>query len=210
MSESPNPDEVFRKIAVGSSAWRNIIPSQEHDRFVGRVQQAVQIYRGLVSPKDLRDELEAFEKATRSPSAPISQLVSGLSTDAQDMLSHSGPLPLLPDNPSALEAYYNDIRARLLQGQRWKSEGYKRRKVTEFVGPPKRMGRPLDGKIDILVSSIGAAYVYAVGKSATRSWSEESESTVERIVEDVFANLGIDQDYSAKKAVQRHIECRDA
>ncbi len=210
MSESTNPDEVFRKIAVGSSAWRNIIPPQEHDRFVGRVQQAVQIYLSLVSPKDLRDELEAFEKATRSPTEPISQLVSGLSTDAQDMLSHSGPLPLPPDNPSASEAYYNDIRARLLRGQRWKTEGDKRRKLTEIVGPSKQMGRPPHEKIDVLVSSISAAYAQAVGKSATRSWSEENESAVETIVEDVFANLGIDADYSARKAVQRHIECRGA
>ena len=72
------------------------------------------------------------------------------------------------------------------------------------------MGRPPHEKIDVLVSSISAAYAQAVGKSATRSWSEENESAVETIVEDVFANLGIDADYSARKAVQRHIECRDA
>ena len=209
MSECPGPDEIVRKIDAGSSAWRDIIPSEERGRFVGRVRQAVQIYLSLVSPKDLRDELEAFEKATRSPSAPISQLVSGLSADAQDMLSHSRPLPRPPDNPSASEAYYTDIRSRLLRGQRWKPEGDKRRKLIEIVGPPKRMGRPPDAKIDVLVSFLSAAYAYAVGKSATRSWSEENESAVERIVEDVFANLGIDADYSAKKAVQRHIERRD-
>ena len=71
MSESPSADEVIRRIDAGSSAWRDIIPSKEHDRFVGRVKQAVQIYLNLVSPKELRDELEAFDKATRSCSAPI-------------------------------------------------------------------------------------------------------------------------------------------
>jgi len=123
MSESPGADEVIRKIDAGSSAWLDIIPSEEHDRFVGRVKQAVQIYLNLVSPKELRDELEAFEKATRSPSAPISQLVPGLSADAQDMLPHSRPLPLPPDNPSTSDAYYNDIRSHLLRGQRWTPKG---------------------------------------------------------------------------------------
>ena len=211
MSESPSADEVFQKIDAGSSAWQDIIPFEEHDRFVEGVKQAVQIYLSLVSPRDLRDELMAFEKATRSPSVPINQLVSGLSPDAQDILSHSGSLPLPPDNPSALEAYYNDIRSRLLRGQRWKPEGSKRRKQTEIVGPPKRVGRPPDEKIDVLVSFLSAAYAHAVGTPTTRSWwDSEDESAVERIVGDVFANLGIDADYSAKKAVQRHVERRGA
>jgi len=120
MSEGPSADEVFQKIDAGSSAWQDIIPFKEHDRFVEGVKQAVQIYLSLVSPKDLRDELKAFEKATRSPSAPINQLVSGLSPGAQDILSHSGSLPLPPNDPLALEAYYNDIRSRLFRGQRWK------------------------------------------------------------------------------------------
>ena len=210
MSESPSADEVFQKIDAGSSAWQDIIHFEEHDRFVEGVKQAVQIYLSLVSPKDLRDELKASEKATRSPSVPISQLVSGLSAEAQDMLFHSRPLPLPPDNPSALEAYYYDIRSRLLQGKRWKLEGSKRRKQTEIVGPPQRMGRPPDEKIDVLVSFLSAAYAHAVGTPATRSWSDsKDESAVERIVGDVFANLGIDADYSAKRAVRRHIERRD-
>ena len=210
MNESPSADEVFQKLDAGSLAWRDIIPFEEHDRFVKGVKQAVQIYLSLVSPKDLRDELMAFEKATRSPSVPISQLVSYLSPDALDILSHSRPLPLPPDNPSALEAYYYDIRSRLLQGKRWKLEGSKRRKQTEIVGPPKQMGRPPDEKIDVLVSFMSAAYAHALGAPATRSWSREEESAVERIVGDVFANLGIDADYSAKKALQRHIERRGA
>ena len=210
MSGHLSADEIREKIEAGSAAWRDIIPNEEHDRFVGRVQQAVTIYLSLVSPKDLRDELEGFEKATRSPSAPITQLVSGLSADAQDTLFHSRPLPLPPDNPAALEAYYYDIRSRLLQGRRWKLEGSKRRKQTEIVGPPKRMGRPPDEKIDVLVSFMSAAYAHALGAPATRSWSREEESAVERIVGDVFANLGIDADYSAKKALQRHIERRGA
>jgi len=208
MSKSPSADEVFQRIDAGSSAWRDIVPFEEHDRFVEGVKQAVQIYLSLVSPKDLRDELKAFEKATRTPSAPINQLVSGLSPGAQDILSHSGSLPLPPNDPLALEAYYNDIRSRLLRGQRWRIEGDRRRKQTEIVGPARRMGRPPDTEIDVLVSFMSAAYGYAVGKPATRSWSEENESAVERIVGDVFANLSIDADYSARKAVQRHIERR--
>lgn len=211
MSESPSADEVFQKIDAGSSAWQDIIPFEEHDRFVEGVKQAVQIYLSLVSPKDLRDELIAFEKATRSPSAPINQLVSGLSPGTQDILSHSGSLPLPPDDPAALEAYYNDIRSRLLRSQRWKPEGSKRRKQTEIVGPPKRMGRPPHEKIDVLVSFLSAAYAHAVGTPATRSWwDSEYESAVERIVGDVFTNLGIEADYNVKKAVQRHVERRGA
>ena len=210
MSGDLSADEIFEKIEAGSSAWRDIIPSEKHDRFVGRVQQAVTIHESLVRPKDLRDELEGFEKATRSPSAPITQLVSGLSADAQDALFHSRPLPLPPDNPAALEAYYYDIRSRLLQGKRWKLEGSKRRKQTEIVGPPQRMGRPPDEKIEVLVSFLSAAYAHAVGTPATRSWSDsKDESAVERIVGDVFANLDIDADYNAKSAVRRHIERRD-
>jgi len=210
MSGDLSADEIREKIEAGSSAWRGTIPSKEHDRFVGRVQQAVTIYESLVRPKDLRDELEGFERATRSPTAPIGQLVAGLSADAQHILSRSGPLPLPPNNPSASEAYYTDIRSRLVRGQRWKSERDKRRKVTEIVGPPKRMGRPPDADIDVLVGLISGAYVYATGKPSTRYETETIESALESIVEDVFRNMCIDEAYNSKKAVRRHIERRDS
>lgn len=210
MSGVLSVDEILRNIKVGSGAWRDIIPSDQHGRFVERVQQAVMIYLGLVRPKDLRDELERFEKATRSPSALIGQLVSGLSVDARSILANPDPLPPSPNNAAAEEEYYNDIRSRLIRAQRWSPEGKKRRWHTEIVGPPRKMGRPLDEKIDVLVSLICFAYAQAVEKPAAGSWSEGKESAIEKIVEDVFANLGIDADYSAKKAVQRHIERRNS
>ena len=210
MSGVLSVDEILRKIKVGSGAWRDIIPSDQHGRFVERVQQAVSIYLGLVRPKDLRDELERFEKATRSRSALIGQLVSGLSVDARSILANPNPLPPSPNNAAAEEEYYNDIRSRLIRAQRWSPEGKKRRWHTEIVGPPRKMGRPLDAKIDVLVSFICFAYAQAVEKPAAGSWSEGKESAIEKIVEDVFANLGIDADYSAKKAVQRHIERRNS
>lgn len=109
MSGVLSVDEILRKIKVGSGAWRDIIPSDQHGRFVERVQQAVSIYLGLVRPKDLRDELERFEKATRSRSALIGQLVSGLSVDARSILANPDPLPPSPNNAAAEEEYYNDI-----------------------------------------------------------------------------------------------------
>ena len=54
------------------------------------------------------------------------------------------------------------------------------------------MGRPSDAKIDVLVSFISAAYARSVGRPATGSWSDDEESALERIIEDIFANLGID------------------
>ena len=216
MSEDLSAEEILRKTQDGSEAWRDIIPSDQHARFVERVQHAVAIYLGLVSPKDLRDELEAFERATRSSSASISQLVSALSAEARDILAGLEALPSPPDDGAAEQGYYNDIRSRLVRAQRWRVEGEKRRRRTEIVGPPKKMGRPPDAKIDVLVSFISAAYAYAVGKPVTRSWadeaprswSEETESEVEKIVEDVVESLGINKKYSAKKAVQRHVKER--
>ena len=210
MTEYPSAEEALQKIAAGSRAWRNIIPAEEHDRFVEAVKRAVEIYLNLVSPKDLRGELEAFEKASRSPSAPITQLVSGLSTDAREVLTHLVPLPDPPNSPSGLEAYHNDIRSRLVQGQRWRDEGSKRRKLTEIVGPQKRMGRPSDAKVDVLVSFISAAYAHSTGSPATRSWSYEDDTALERIIQDIFANLLIDDVYSARKALERHIKQRTA
>jgi hypothetical protein len=209
MSGDLSADEIREKIEAGSSAWRDIIPSEEHDRFVGRVQQAVTIYLSLVSPKDLRDELEGFEKATRSPTAPIGQLISGLSADAHDILAGSEPLPSPPPDGAAEQGYYNDIRSRLIRAQRWNPEGKKRRRQTDIVGPPKKMGRPSDARIEVLVSFICAAYAYAVGKPTSRSWFEKGESDIEIIVGDCFANLDIDDVYSAQKAVQRHIGNRN-
>jgi hypothetical protein len=177
--------------------------------FVERVQQAVDIYLGLVSPKDLRDELETFEKATRSSTAPISQLVSDLSADAQSILAGTGQLPSPPPDGAAEQGYYNDIRSRLIRAQRWLPEGGKRRWRTEIVGPAKKRGRPSDARIDVLVSFICAAYADAISKPASRSWSESDESDVEMIVEDCLANLGIDDRHSAKKAVQRHVGNRN-
>jgi hypothetical protein len=209
MSGDLSADEIHRKIRAGSEAWRDIIPSDQHARFVERVQQAVTIYLSLVSPKDLRDELEGFEKATRSPTTPIGQLVSGLSGEAHDILAGSEPLPSPPPDGAAEQGYYNDIRSRLIRAQRWNPEGEKRRWQTDIVGPPKKMGRPSDARIEVLVSFICAAYAYAVGKPTSRSWSEKGESDIEVIVGDCFANLDIDDVYSAKKAVQRHIGNRN-
>ena len=189
--------------------WRDIIPPDQLARFVERVQQAVTIYLSLVSPKDLRDELEEFEKAIRSSAAPIRQLVSDLSADAQGILAGSEELPSPPDDSAAEQAYYNDIRSRLVRTQRWIPEGQKRRWRTDIVGPAKKMGRPSDARIDVLVSFICAAYANAVGKPPFRSWSEADESDIEIIVGNCFANLHVDDVYSAKKAVQRHIENRN-
>jgi hypothetical protein len=219
MSSNLSAYEIYKKIHVGSSAWRDIIPSKKHVWFVGRVQIAVKIYLGLISREDLRAELEGLEKATRSPSASIGQLVQGLSVDAQKILADLGSLPVLPDDPSTteLETYYNDIRSRLLRSQRWKPEADKRRKKTDgdirrkktkIVGPPKQIGRPSHAKIDTLVGLISGAYVYATGKTPTGYESETKESPLERIVEDVFRNMAIDADYNSKKAVRRHIKRR--
>ena len=108
MSEDLSAEEILRKTQDGSEAWRDIIPSDQHARFVERVQHAVAIYLGLVSPKDLRDELEAFERATRSSSASISQLVSALSAEARDILAGLEALPSPPDDGAAEQGYYND------------------------------------------------------------------------------------------------------
>jgi len=209
MNGDPDADEIHRKIDAGSEAWRDIIPSDQRAPLVERVQQAVTIYLSLVSPKDLRDELETFEKATRSSTAPISQLVSDLSADAQSILAGTGQLPSPPPDGAAEQGYYNDIRSRLIRAQRWLPEGAKRRWQTEIVGPAKKMGRPSDARIDVLVSFICAAYADAISKPASRSWSESDESDVEMIVEDCLANLGIDDRHSAKKAVQRHVGNRN-
>ena len=192
MSEDLSAEEILRKTQDGSEAWRDIIPPDQHARFVERIQHAVAIYLDLVSPKDLRDELEAFERATRSSSASISQLVSALSAEARDILAGLEPLPSPPDDGAAGQDYYNDIRSRLVRAQRWIPEGKKRRWQTEIVGPPRKMGRPPHAKIDVLVSFICFAYAQAVGKPTERSWSEADESQIETIVEDCLANLGID------------------
>jgi hypothetical protein len=71
------------------------------------------------------------------------------------------------------------------------------------------MGRPPDAKIDVLVGFISGAYAHATGKPATRWGLEIVKSAVEKIVADVFANMDIDTDYNAKRAVRRHIERRD-
>ena len=209
MSEDLSAEEILRKIQDGSEAWRDIIPSDQHARFVERVRHAVAIYLDLVSPKDLRDELEAFERATRSSSASISQLVSALSAEARDILAGLEPLPSPPDDGAAEQGYYNDIRSRLVRAQRWIPEGQKRRWQTEIVGPLRKMGRPPHAKIDVLVSFICFAYAQAVGKPTARSWAEADESQIEIIVGDCLANLGIDDRHSAKKAVQRHIVNRN-
>lgn len=209
MNRDLSADEIHRKIRAGSEAWRDKIPSGQRARFVGRVQQAVTIYLSLVSPKDLRDELEGLERATRSSAAPISQLVSDLSPGAKDILAGTEQLPSPPPDGAAEQGYYNDIRSRLIRARRWVPEGEKRRRRTNIVGPAKKMGRPSDARIDVLVSFICAAYADAVGKPASRSWSESDESDIEIIVGDCFANLDVDDIYSAQKAVQRHVASRN-
>ncbi len=209
MNGDQSADEIYRKIQVSSEGWRNYVPPDQYERFVTRVQRAVKIYRGLVSPKNLRDELEALEKETRYNSATIGRLVSDLSPDAEKMLSISGPLPPAPKIASDQEQYRLDIRARLISAQRWRPEGHKRRLQTEIVGPPKKMGRPPDTTIDVLVSFICFAYAEVVGKPTTRSWDGEEGNPIETIVEDCLANLLVDDRHNAKNTVRRQITERD-
>lgn len=87
MNRGLSDAEIRRKIQAGSEAWRDVIPSDQHARFVERVQSAVTIYFGLLRPKDLRAELEVFEKATQDYTAGIGDLVLGLSLAAREVLS---------------------------------------------------------------------------------------------------------------------------
>lgn len=208
MNNNPSPQEIYRKIQDGSEAWRDLIPAGQLKWFVEGVQEAIAVYLSLIDPKDLKAELEALERATRSDTVPIYQIVSDLSPEASEALSISGPLPSKPRNTLEEKQYCDDIRSRVISAQRWRTEGDKRRWVTKAIGPPKKMGRPSDKKIDVLVGLVCAAYAGAVGELTSRSWSEAGESGIERIVGDCFANLGIDHRHSAKKAVQRHIENR--
>jgi len=200
--------QILNKIKMGSITWQHIIPTKEHQRFVKRIQEAVEVYLDLVSPEDLASELRTFEKIIRNSPELTRQSLRKLSNEARAVLY--GPEQLisaLPDYPS--QNLHEEVKSRLVSSQSWRSEaGGKRRKHTRIVGPSRTRGRPSCAKIDVLVSRISAAYASATGEPPTRSWSEAEESNIEKIVEDCLSNIGIDDIFSAKAAVRRHIENR--
>ena len=199
--------EILNKIAIGSKAWRHVIPTIEQPPFVRRVQKAVEIYLGLVSPHDLGVELRNFEKATRTSSKLATQLFEELSDEAKTALYEPNQLSTPLSDYPATQNLSDETRSHLISGQSWQPEaGGKRRRHTHIVGPHISKGRPSHAKIDVLVSLISAAYAAATNKKPSRSWSEAVESDIEMIVEDCLANMGIDDVFSAKAGVRRHMK----
>ena len=201
--------EILNKIAIGSKAWRHVIPPIEQQLFVERVKRAAEIYLDLVSPRDLAVELKDFEEGTRNSPQLTTQLFEELSNGAKTALYGFEQPGASRLNRLAKQDLYDEIRSRLILSQSWKPEAQgKRRRHIHIVGPQMRKGRPSHAKIDVLVSLISAAYAAATNKKPSRSWSEAVESDIEMIVEDCLANMGIDDVYSAKAGVRRHMENR--
>ena len=209
MSEIELP-KVLDKIDVGKENWREIIPAKQFDWFVERVTEAIKIFYELWDPPNLAAELRHIEKASKDPSPELLSLVDQATPMARYILEQHGTLPATPttNDRETIAEFACDIRSRVVASRYWKSEGPKRRRVTNVVGslPFKR---PKRQRVDMLISFIAAAYVGATAKVLTRSWSDdEDESSIEIILGDIFANLQIDDIHSVKRAIRRHMEKR--
>jgi hypothetical protein len=220
MGERPKitPSEAIMRIEKNSDHFKRYTPEKEGGtQLVQAVKNACEIYLSIESPKQIRGEINALEKAIRTRPMDVHRLLSEASPNTLRLIYQCKTTPsieelrMLETRNEALQR----LRAALIYTE--KSTG-----KFESIGPKLKQGRQKNTPELILVSYLAAAFVKVKkvkrkskkkGKT-TRSWSTSNHldgdlSTFENFVEDVFVALLIDDQFSVKNLVRLHIEERN-
>jgi len=205
------PSDVLQKIDEFQEVWREFIPEDNFDWFVARIKTALETFYPLSDLGDLSAELQNIEQASKHPSPAFVSMVTNASPSAREVLEQHGTLPIPPlvDDKNGISDFANEIRARIIAGERWQQEGRKRRRNVQVIAK-QPFRRPKRHSIDVLVSLVATAYSGASGAPTVRAWSHEKKQPIEVIIGDVFDALGIDDTHSANEALRRHIRTRDS
>ena len=215
--ERLTPAEALDRLADAKCQLASYVPPKAADRFLHRVKTAVEFYLTL-SNSNIAGELRALASpidAIEHSYQDMATKIAGLSPGARAVLEQFGAIPNASEfkDKRTRERAIETLHGNLVQGAYIKKEKQQRRYTKKIVGSRSR-GRPSNAREQVLVSLLAAAFADATGDSTKRSWSNEYHehdgySPFERLVEDILVTLDIDDQHSAKKLVQQHVEARD-
>ena len=202
--------DALTKIEENSDRFKSYALDKEGGiHLLQAVKTACKIYLSVEPPKLIKGEIDSLERAIRSRPMDVHRLMSEASPDTLRLIYQSENVPST-DELSSLETR-NEALKRLREALI--SSEISPGKI-KTIGPKLKRGRQKNTSEVILVSFLAAAFAKATESPASSSWSTDTHSgdglsSFERLVEDVFVALLIDDQYSVRNLVRLHIEERD-
>tara|TARA_R110001632_G_scaffold134506_2_gene250110 strand:- start:2281 stop:2895 length:615 start_codon:yes stop_codon:yes gene_type:complete len=194
----PRTTVTFEELRQALEQCGHNISQDAFDQFCKRVHSSTQIFLEIDEPKLIAKELREINRIARKPKYTLLNVIGKASRGTITLLEDLKPLPPMPsaNDEAGIKAYAKDIRERIIIKSRKLSDRVK----NHLIGPSKN-GRPLNARIDVLVSFVAAAYVSATDKGFRREWDADGDLPFHQVLETVFKTLSLDA--SVDEAIRR-------
>ena len=194
----PRTTVTFEELRHALEQCEHKIPQNAFNQFCKRVYSSAQIFLEIDEPKLIAKELREINRIARKPKYTLLNVIGKASRGTITLLEDLKPLPPMPsaNDEAGIKAYAKDIRERIIIKSRKLSDRVK----NHLIGPSKN-GRPLNARIDVLVSFVAAAYVSATDKGFRREWDADGDLPFHQVLETVFKTLSLDA--SVDEAIRR-------
>ena len=194
----PRTTVTFEELRHALEQCKLNISQDVFDQFCKRVHSSTQIFLEIDEPKLIAKELREINRIARKPKYTLLNVIGKASRGTITLLEDLKPLPPMPsaNDEAGIKAYAKDIRERIIIKSRKLSDRVK----NHLIGPSKN-GRPLNARIDVLVSFVAAAYVSATDKGFRREWDADGDLPFHQVLETVFKTLSLDA--SVDEAIRR-------
>jgi hypothetical protein len=194
----PRTTVTFEELRQALEQCEHNISQDAFDQFCKRVYSSTQIFLEIDEPKLIAKELREINQLARKPNYTLLNVIGNASRGTIALLEDLKPLPPMPsaDDEAGIKAYAKDIRERIIIKGRKLSDRVK----NHLIGPSIN-GRPLNARIDVLVSFVAAAYVSATDKGFRREWDADGDLPFHQVLETVFKTLSLDA--SVDEAIRR-------
>jgi hypothetical protein len=194
----PRTTVTFEELRQALEQCEHNISQDAFDQFCKRVYSSTQIFLEIDEPKLIAKELREINRVARKPKYTLLNVIGKASRGTITLLEDLKPLPPMPsaNDEAGIKAYAKDIRERIIMKSRKLSDRVK----NHLIGPSIN-GRPLNARIDVLVSFVAAAYVSATDKGFRREWDADGDLPFHQVLETVFKTLSLDA--SVDEAIRR-------
>lgn len=194
----PRTTVTFEELRQALEQCEHNISQDAFDQFCKRVHSSTQIFLEIDEPKLIAKELREINRIARKPKYTLLNVIGKASRGTITLLEDLKPLPPMPsaNDEAGIKAYAKDIRERIIIKSRKLSDRVK----NHLIGPSIN-GRPLNARIDVLVSFVAAAYVSATDKGFRREWDADGDLPFHQVLETVFKTLSLDA--SVDEAIRR-------
>jgi hypothetical protein len=194
----PRTTVTFEELRQALEQCEHNISQDAFDQFCKRVYSSTQIFLEIDEPKLIAKELREINRIARKPKYTLLNVIGKASRGTITLLEDLKPLPPMPsaNDEAGIKAYAKDIRERIIIKSRKLSDRVK----NHLIGPSIN-GRPLNARIDVLVSFVAAAYVSATDKGFRREWDADGDLPFHQVLETVFKTLSLDA--SVDEAIRR-------